>query len=220
MRIVLIGGGGHASDILGVIEDRNDAGGLDGEPIDVVGILDDDAPSPRRFAGRGVTHLGPLSALASVDATHYVLAAGWPASRHALHQRISASHRLAAATLVHPTATVGRGVSLGEGTVVMAGVHLSPMVTVGRHACLSNHAVVGHDAVIGDYAGLMPGAITSGDTVIGEGCLVGANATIIEGRTLGPWAKVGAGAVATADVAGDATVVGVPARPITPTAEP
>ena len=88
---------------------------------------------------------------------------------------------------------------------------LTAVTTVGEHAW-----AVGHDGVIGDYAGLMPGAVTSGDTVIGEGCLVGTNATVIEGLTLGPWAKLGAGTVAIADVDPDATVVGVPARPITP----
>jgi sugar O-acyltransferase (sialic acid O-acetyltransferase NeuD family) len=223
MRIVLLGGGGHASDVLGVLEARNDAGGIDGAPIEVVGILDDNPVDPARFVGRGVDHLGPIAQLGSLaathGATHYVLAAGWPASRHALHRALG-PHELTAATLVHPTATVSHGVELGEGTVIMAGVHLSPMVRIGRHACCSNHAVAGHDAVVGDYAGLMPASVISGSTTIGEGCLVGANATVIEGRTLGAWAKVGAGAVAIADIEPGVTVVGVPARAVTPNASP
>lgn len=220
IRIVLLGGGGHASDVLGVVEDLQDAGGFTA-PIEVVGFLDDGDVDLGRFAGREVTKLGTIDDLASVDATHYVLAVGWPSTRHAIAARVAQARTdLVPATLVHPTATVGRGATVGEGTVVMAGVHLSPMVQVGRHACLSNHAVVGHDCIIGDFAGLMPGAVLSGNTQVGEGCLVGTNATLIEGLTLGAWSKLGAGAVAIADVEPSSVVVGVPARAVTPNAEP
>ena len=214
MRIVLIGGGGHASDVLGVIEDRNDAGGIDGQPITVVGILDDHEIDGSRFAGRSVARIGSVADLAAVDASHYVLAVGWPKSRRAIFDLLPANGP-APASLVHPTATVGRGATIGEGTVVMAGVHLSPLATVGRHACLSNHAVVGHDAVVGDFAGLMPAAVISGGTNVGEGALVGTNATVIEGVALGAWSTLGAGSVALADVGAGVVAVGSPARPTT-----
>lgn len=225
MRIVLVGGGGHASDVLGVIEDLNDAGGLDGSLISVAGILDDAEVDVTRFAGRSVHQVGALGDLAGIDATHYVLAVGWPKSRRAIHDRLGLGGPADAAdgidpatgptpaTLVHPTATVGRGVTIGAGAVVMAGVHLSPMSSVGRHACLSNHAVLGHDSVVGDFAGLMPASVVSGGAVVGEGCLVGTNATVVEGISLGPWSTLGAGGVAVRDVEDGTVVVGVPARP-------
>lgn len=51
---------------------------------------------------------------------------------------------------------------------------------------------------------------------IGRHVWVGARATILRGVTIGDWATVGAGAVVTRDVAPHTTVVGVPARPISP----
>lgn len=212
IRLVILGGGGHASDVLGVAEAVIEAGGAAGE-LTVVGILDDGEVDGRRFVDRDARHLGPIERIGDVDATHYVVAAGWPTSRRALQARV-AGCGLEAATLVHPTATLGRGVVLGVGAVVMAGVHLSPMARVGDHACLSNHAVVGHDAVLGDFAGIMPAGVLSGDTVVGAGATIGANATVLEGRTVGAGAMVGAGAVVVHDVADGVTVVGVPARPI------
>ena len=215
-RIVLVGGGGHASDVLGVIEDLNDAGGLDGGLISVAGILDDSEIDGNRFAGRSVGQIGGLADLGGIDATHYVLAVGWPRTRQTIHRRLGLDDPGSGpqpATLVHPRATVGHGVAIGAGSVVMAGVHLSPMSVVGRHACLSNHVVLGHDSVVGDFAGLMPVCVISGGATVGEGCLVGANATVLEGISLGSWATVGAGAVAVVDVDPDTVVVGAPARP-------
>ena len=107
IRIVLLGGGGHASDVLGVIEDLQDAQGTLGEPIEVAGFLDDAEVDLGRFAERGIEQVGSIDDLPKIDATHYVLAVGWPATRHALHGRVLAlASDLRPATLVHPTATV------------------------------------------------------------------------------------------------------------------
>ncbi len=54
--------------------------------------------------------------------------------------------------------------------------------------------------------------------VIGRNVWIGGGATILPGVTIGDDAIVGAGAVVTRDVPGGATVVGVPARPVTPAA--
>src|SRR3954451_6002033 len=75
-RVVLVGGGGHASDVLGVIEALVAAG----EAIEVIGLLADSPVPTERFVGRDVSHLGPVSALADLDAD-YVLAIGYPEVR-------------------------------------------------------------------------------------------------------------------------------------------
>jgi hypothetical protein len=49
-------------------------------------------------------------------------------------------------------------------------------------------------------------------TLLKEGCSLGANCTILPGLTIGRWAMIGAGAVATHDVPDFGLVVGVPAR--------
>lgn len=215
MRIVLIGGGGHASDVLGVIEDLNLASSSRAAEVEVAGILDDGEVDGTRFHDRGVRQIGTLADIGSIDASHYVVAMGWPSSRRAGLAALQAhDHDRRPAVLVHPAATVGAGVEVGEGTVVMAGVHLSPLCRIGRHACVSNRAVLGHDAIVGDLAGIMPAAVISGTVHVGEGALVGANATVLQGLRIGAWATVGAGAVVRADVAEGDVVVGVPAQPI------
>ena len=83
LPLVLVGGGGHASDVLQAVEAINAAR----PTYHVVGILDDHDVDPRRFAGRGVAHIGPVDDVATVDAA-YVLCLGWPWARHAVATRI------------------------------------------------------------------------------------------------------------------------------------
>jgi sugar O-acyltransferase (sialic acid O-acetyltransferase NeuD family) len=206
--IVLIGGGGHASDVLQAIEALNDRGGAS---YLVVGILDDAEVDPRRFVGRGVHQIGEVSDLDSIDA-HWVVAAGWPEGRRTLVERIGAAGRPANA-IVHPVADVGVGVQLGKGTVVLGGAHLSPFVRLGAHSLVSYGATVGHDTVFGDYASVMPNAAVSGDIIAGNDVLVGTGACVLQGLTLGDGAQIGAGAVVVKDVPADTTVVSLAARP-------
>jgi sugar O-acyltransferase (sialic acid O-acetyltransferase NeuD family) len=208
-RIVVVGGGGHASDVLGVVEDlriRDPGCG-----IEVVGLVHDTEVDRHRFEGRGVEQVGGLDDIATVGATHYVIAVEYPDARKAVHDRI-AGCGLGAATLVHPAATVGTGVELGEGTVVFAGARISPRCRIGAHCVISNLAVIGYSAVLADFVSVMPAGVISGDAVLGEGTTIGTNACVIEGVKVGEWSTLGAGAVAVAFVPPRVTAIGVPAK--------
>jgi len=207
LRLVLIGGGGHASDVLQAVEAINAAR----PTYEVLGILDDNEVEPRRFAGRGVVHIGPVDDVAAVDAA-YVLCLGWPWTRHALARRIRGRGQ-AAPPIVHPSADVGAGVELGPGSVVLDHTHLSPCVRFGSHALVSYMASVGHDTVFGDHASVMPSAAVSGGVVGGHRVLVGTGAVVRQGLRLGDDVRIGAGAAVVDDVDAGLTVVGVPARP-------
>ena len=205
MRLVLIGGGGHASEVLETFEDIAD---LTHEGNPVIGYVADYGDG-FRLVTRGINLLGDIDSLGGLDATHYLLAVGWPKSRQILAARMP-SH-LQPFGVIHPEARLGRGVDVGAGTVIMAGAHVSPLSQVGLHVFLSYGVLIGHDCAIEDFVSVMPGAVVSGDTTLGEGCLVGTNATVIEGVTIGAGATLGAGAVAIGDVPPGVTAVGVPA---------
>jgi sugar O-acyltransferase (sialic acid O-acetyltransferase NeuD family) len=207
LPLVLVGGGGHASDVLQAVEAINDA-----QPIyRVVGIVDDGDVDSRRFPGGGVSHLGPVDLLPSLNAA-YVLCLGWPWTRYAVARRIGEQAE-PAPPIVHPSAELGAGAELGPGSVVLGHAHLSPFVRFGSHALVSYLASVGHDSSFGDHASVMPNAAVSGDVLAGHRVLVGSGAVVLEGVQLGDDVRVGAGAAVVGDVADGCTVVGVPARP-------
>jgi sugar O-acyltransferase (sialic acid O-acetyltransferase NeuD family) len=204
-RLALVGAGGHASDVLSVVEAINRVS----TAWDVIGLVADAPPERDRFGDRGVAHLGGLDILDGLGAA-YVLAVGWPATKRALLDRISPG--APAAALLHPAAELGTRVDIGAGVVVLDRAHLSAHVQLGDHALVSYLSSVGHDTVVGPLSSVMPGAHVAGDVHLGAEVTVGAGAVVLQGLSVGDRATVGAGAIVTSDVPEGATVVGVPAR--------
>lgn len=124
---------------------------------------------------------------------------------------IAEKHNVDWATLVHPSAQIGVNVTLGKGTVVMAGVVINACATVGEHCIINTSTVVEHDNVIDNYVHISPNAALGGTVRVGEETHVGIGATIINNVDVCANCIIGAGAVVIKDIKEQGTYVGVPA---------
>lgn len=118
------------------------------------------------------------------------------------------------ATAIHPAASIGRDVSIGEGTFVAGGATINPGTHIGRHVIINTNASVDHDCRVGDFAHIAPNAALAGDVVLGDRSMVGLGAGVIEGRRLGSDVLVAAGGMAITDLSNGIRVAGVPAKRI------
>jgi UDP-perosamine 4-acetyltransferase len=194
---VVFGAGGHARAVVDVIERLGESVvAVVGDPSGSawhVEVLPDDDAGLARVAGEGL---------------RAVVASGAANARLAVLGRA----RSIAGVVVAATATVGRDVELGPGTVVLEHGHVGPASHVGVGVIVNTSAVVEHDCRIGDGVHVAPGAVVLGGASVGPRTLVGSGARVLPRVVVGADVTIGAGAVVTENVPDGCTVVGVPAR--------
>jgi sugar O-acyltransferase (sialic acid O-acetyltransferase NeuD family) len=124
------------------------------------------------------------------------------------------------ATLVHPAAVISPSAVLGEGTIAGPCAVVAAHARIGTHGILNRGALVGHHTVVGDYVTASPAVNVGGCGTIGDRAYLGMGCTVLDRRSVGAGALVGAGAVVTRDVAEATKVMGVPARVVAEGIEP
>jgi len=208
--VLVLGAGGHAAVVIDTLRAQG---------MDIVGALDADeklhGSENLEITVLGGDHL--LSDWPPVDAD---LANGLGGANDVRPRTtIFVKHRdkgYRFASLLHPSAVIGAGCSLGEGVQIMAGAVLQPRSGLGENVIINTGASVDHDCVIGAHAHVAPGATLGGGVSVGTGALIGIGASILPGVKIGARAIVAAGATVIADVPDDATVVGTPAGELSP----
>lgn len=208
MRLIVLGAGGSAYDLLDIV----DACNRQAPAYEVVGILDDGRAAGSEFAGHPV--LGGVADAARFTDCQFVNTIGSDRS-YRMRGRIveKAGVPLSRfATLIHPLAAVSSRAIMGAGVLVNAGVSVGGLVRIGNHAMLCPGSIVGHEAVIGDHCVIAPGAVVSGLVSLGNNCYLGARSVVRQQLTVGEGALVGMGAVVIRNVDCGEVVVGCPAR--------
>lgn len=150
-----------------------------------------------------------IERLAAPD-TEFVIAIG----SNAVRKSIVEAHPVRWATLVHPSAQIGMNVSLGRGTVVMAGAVISPCAVIGDHCIINSGAVVEHDNRFGNYVHISPNAALGGTVSVGDGTHIGIGASIRNNIEICGGCVIGVGAVVVKNIDEVGVYVGVPCKKI------
>jgi sugar O-acyltransferase (sialic acid O-acetyltransferase NeuD family) len=207
--LTIVGAGGHGREVYGTVVALD---GTSTERWKVLGFVDDGEVALDRLDRLGVPLLGPTGLLESEPGA-YALGIGNGTVREHLAERLG-GWGCEATLLVHPGASVGVDVELGEGVVVFDRSTITTNVRIGRHTHLNVGCAVQHDTVVGDFVQFSPGVFVNGDCRIADHVFLGTGAIVTRGCCVGAGARVGAGAVVLDDVEPGATVVGAPARAV------
>lgn len=115
-------------------------------------------------------------------------------------------------TLVHPDAVIGRDVSLGNGSIVMAGAVINTGSSIGSGCIINTSSSVDHDCRVGDFAHISVGAHLCGTVAVGHRTWIGAGAVVRNNISICDDCMIGIGAAVVKDIDTPGTYMGVPAR--------
>jgi len=98
-------------------------------------------------------------------------------------------------SIVHPSAVLGEGTTLGEGCVIEAGVQLGAGCRVGHHVVIHADTVVGQNVRIDDHANLGKHPMRAANSAttkeqelpgltLGDGCIVGTGVVLYRGAAI------------------------------------
>lgn len=210
-RLVIIGAGGFAREVAWLVEDINAAK----KEWELLGFIDENPVNHGKVLN-GYPVLGDFGFFIHQqfnEPVYTVCAVGSPYAKINLVKK-AAECGLRFTNLIHPSVKMSRYVELGTGNIICAGSLLSVDVFIENHVSINPNCSIGHDVIIKDYSILLWNINLSGNVKIGTGCEIGTKAVVIQGREIGEWSIIGAGAVVIRDIPPYCTAVGVPAKPV------
>lgn len=196
-RLIIVGAGGHGK----VIADNAIRNGYTD-----INFVDDHRIEPCM----GFPVLGKCSDLAALNdgQTDFVIGIG----NNTVREIIAKQHQINWVCLVHPSAQIASHVSIGVGTVVMAGAVVNACAVVGKHCIINTGAIVEHDNRIEDFVHISPKAALGGTVSIGQKTHVGIGSVVKNNVDICEDCIIGAGAVVVKNITNPGTYVGIPAR--------
>lgn len=205
--LVIIGGSGFGREVANVVEAIN----INKPTWNLLGLIDD------KLSGdtvEGFSIIGTVDELLKYKNKPYVsIAIADYKIRKRLVEKFE-QHGFEFATLIDPSARIGRKVEIGEGSIICMDTHFTTNIKLGRHCIINNSCGIGHDTVLYDFVSAMSNTIIGGDTSISEGCYFGLSCSVINMINIGERCIFGSGAVVVTDIASDSLAVGVPAKVI------
>jgi len=183
--IILIGGGGHCSSVIDVIEQTgnyNISGIVDipdkkGETLlgyDFIGT-DDDLPEIFKSCQNAVITIGQIKTN---------------------EPRIKAYNLLknigfSLPVIISPRAYVSPHAKIGEGTVIMHDALINASASIGKNCIINTKALIEHDAVIGNNCHISTASVVNGGAFIKDNTFFGSNSVSAQGAIIEGFIKAG-----------------------------
>jgi sugar O-acyltransferase (sialic acid O-acetyltransferase NeuD family) len=204
--MIIIGAGGHAKEIAGVLNELDQAS-------EAFFFDDVTENAPQLLLGKYKIIRSETEAKKVIASDpRFALGIGSPKFKYQLTLKFE-SWGGQLTSVISPFARIGNlKVELGQGITVMTGAVITEDVVIGRGSLVHVQASVHHDCRIGDFCDLLPGCHVLGKVVIGDFTTIGSGAIILPQIKIGNNVMIGAGSVVTKDLPDGAIVKGVPAK--------
>ena len=204
--ILLIGGGGHALNIIDLLLNEQDI-------YSPIGYLDKVEGKPIL----GVPYLGNDSLINEIrlKGINYAFPAIGFGKNTNNNIRVKIFNDLKLKgfeipNLISKFAIVRSETSIGKGVLVQAGTVLDTKCTIGNNVALGFNVLVGHNSVISDHTFISGGVTLNGGVLVGEGSFLGMGSILY--KNCGSWSKVSPGTVCMRNVPDNKIAFGNPIK--------
>ena len=196
-RVVIIGASGHGKVVADIVIRSGDQ---------VVGFLDDNPELGTHFMSLPL--LGKVGQFQQYKECWFVVAIGNATVREKIVIQLYGAKWY---TAIHPSAVISSmGVTIGEGTVVMANAVVNADTTIGDHCIINSGAVVEHDNILENFVHISVGAKLAGAVHVGEKTWIGIGASVSNNIEISSDCIIGAGGVVIRNIEDSGIYVGVP----------
>ncbi len=185
-NIVLLGGGGHCTSVIDVVEQEN--------KYNILGILE---PNVQEAHVLGYPILGGDDLIPQLvgDNTFFLITVGQIKS-YGIRQKLAnilEKENAQLAKVISPFAYVSKHSEIAGGTIVMHNAFVNADAKIGSHCIINTKANIEHGARVENFCHISTCAVVNGDSVVKRGTFVGSNATISHGVIIEKDSVIGAG---------------------------
>ena len=208
--LIIFGASGFGREVAWAVERINKV-----EPTwNLLGFMDDNN-GIQQSEINGYRVLGKTADVGKYPDAYFVCAVGASRVREKIVSNMKkVNSAIKFGTVVDPSVEMSELVTIGEGTIICAHTIITVNIEIGSHVIINLDCTVGHDAILEDFVTLYPSVNVSGITNIGHAVELGTGMQIIQGKRVGDYSVIGAGAVVVKDIPEKFTAVGSPAKPI------
>lgn len=174
-ELILIGGGGHCTACIDVIESQG--------KYKILGILDCPEKVGTNLLDYPILDTDDAIAMYVEQGCSFLVTVGQIKSselRENLYTRL-VELNAPLATVVSPRAHISRTAQIGKGVVVMHDALINAGAQVADNCIINTKSLVEHDAIVEAHCHISTGAIVNGGAQVSKGSFVGSNAVVVQG---------------------------------------
>ena len=191
-RIVVIGGGGFAKEVISIAEINQ---------LNIVGIIAKET-SINRYPLLSTTENDLINLKNQFDCVFLGIGVG--SARDITKRRSIISYcnenNIKFGKIISPNAIIYSDVKIELGTFIGANVVIGNGAEIGKNVILNTSSLIGHDTKIDENSCIAPNCFLGGNVEIEQDVLIGAGSMIMQGKKIGQGSTVGMGSSVLKDV--------------------
>jgi len=204
--LILIGGGGHCTSCIDVIEEEN--------KYLIEGILDSEEMIGRKILGYPVIGTDDnIQDLVKRD-IHFLVTIGQIKSA-AVRKRIFEDlkrYQAKIATIISPRSYLSKHSFVSEGSIIMHGAVVSAGARIGLNTILNSNSLIEHEVRIGNHVHISTAAVLNGSVSVENEVFIGSNSVLCNNIEIVSEVVIGAGATVTKSITTPGTYAGNPCK--------